>query len=289
MFVRNLLLVIGALCLLGGAALSVVWFNQIRSTTNVEQKPVERSAILVATRAVAAGTLLRAGDLGWKDANPGDILPGSLVRGQVSETAFVGAITRRDFGAGEALVASELVRPGDRQFLAAVLKPGTRAVSIAVDATQSSAGLILPGDRVDVILTQTFGATPDDPVSRSASETILRNLRVIAVDQSLNAEIKPGAASSSVLTPESRLPKTVTFETTEMQAEQLFVAAQLGHLQLALRPLEMLRGSATNVASKRDPTWAASISPALRDFTQRQQPTKSTVEKSVRRPPAMFP
>lgn len=287
MFLRNLLLVVGALCLLAGAALSVIWFNQIGSTS-VEQPPTVRLAILVSTRAIPAGTLLRPGDVGWRDANPGEIRAGSLVRGQVSDADFTGAITRRDFGAGEALIASELVRPGDRQFLAAALKPGSRAVSIAVDAPQSAAGLILPGDRVDVILTQTFGTTPDNPVAQSAAETILRNLRIIAVDQSINAQARPSATASVGLSADSRIPKTVTFETSEAEAEQLFVGAQLGRLQLSLRPLELLPAGAPSGSETRSPTWAFNVSPALRDFSQRQQPLKSTIENSIRRPPALF-
>ena len=81
MFLRNLLLIVGALCLLGGAALSVIWFNQIGSTS-VEQSPVARLAILVSTRAIPAGTLLRPDDVGWRDANPGEVRAGSLLRGR---------------------------------------------------------------------------------------------------------------------------------------------------------------------------------------------------------------
>ena len=197
-------------------------------------------------------------------------------------------MTRREFGAGEPLVASELVKPGDRQFLAAALKPGTRAVSIAVDVTQSSGGLILPGDRVDVILTQTFGTTPDNPVAQSAAETILRNLRVIAVDQSINAQTRPSAIPGGAFSADSRVPKTVTFETSELEAEQIFVGAQLGRLQLSLRPLELLPAGAPTVSDTRGPTWASNVSPALRDITQRLQPSKSTIENSVRRPPAVY-
>jgi pilus assembly protein CpaB len=290
MLLRNLLLIVGALCLLGGAALSVIWFNQIGSTSveQSQQSPIARPAILISTRAIPAGTLLRPDDVGWRDADPGEIRAGSLVRGQISEADFIGAVTRREFGAGEPLVASELVKPGDRQFLAAALKPGTRAVSIAVDVTQSSGGLILPGDRVDVILTQTFGTTPDNPVAQTAAETILRNLRVIAVDQSINAQTRPSALPVGALSIDLRVPKTVTFETNELEAEQIFVGAQLGRLQLALRPLELLPAGAPTVADTRGPTWASSVSPALRDMTQRLQPSKSTIENSIRRPPAAY-
>jgi pilus assembly protein CpaB len=143
MLIRNLLLGLGVVCLLAGLVFSIVWVGQMRDAT--AQKPeTMRQAVLVTARAVPAGTLLRPDDISWKDVAAGGIHAGNLVRGQVSDAEFVGAITRRHFGAGDALIASDLTRPSERQFLAAVLKPGTRAASIAVDAPQSAAGLVLP-------------------------------------------------------------------------------------------------------------------------------------------------
>src|SRR5581483_8445679 len=117
MFVRNLLLGLGALCLLGGIVLSIVWYRETPSGS-VETHAPPRPAVIVATRAIPAGTLLRPDDMTWQD------------------------------------IAADQIRPSERQFLSAVLKAGMRAVSIAVDAPQSAAGLVLPGDQVDVILTQ---------------------------------------------------------------------------------------------------------------------------------------
>ena len=239
MFVRNLLLVIGALCLLGGLALSVVWYNQTAKGV-AEAPPPPNQAVLVASRAMPTGTLLRPGDIRWKEVGAGQIGPGNLLRGQVSEGEFIGAVTRRPFAADAPLVASDLVKPNERQFLSAALSPGTRAVSISVDSPQGVAGLVLPGDRVDVIFTQSFGQTGADAASKTVGETVLRDVRIIAVDQSLSTTGKPPAGPSrAALTAESRVPKTVTFELTERQAERLLVAAQLGRLHLSVRPLEV--------------------------------------------------
>jgi pilus assembly protein CpaB len=286
MFVRNLLLVIGILSLLAGIALSVVWFNQMGRPA-IETPALARMAVLVATHPVPAGTLLRPEDIRWKDIGPNEIKAGNLVRGQVSELEFIGAITRRPFAADESLVASDLVKPSERQFLAAVLKPGTRAVSISVDAPQSAAGLILPGDQVDVILTQSFGESVADTSRKSVAETVLRNVRVIAVDQALSTPARPTTAPRGAFTAESRVPKTVTFELTEQQAERLYVAAQLGRLQLSVRPLEVPADAAAQAVREGGATWASDVSPALNEIARHKSQSGSTVEGSVRRPPVL--
>jgi pilus assembly protein CpaB len=284
MFVRNLLLVIGALCLVGGIALSVVWYNQMRSGL-VQGQPPPSPAVLVASRAISTGTLLRPDDLRWKEVRAGEIRPGSLLRGQVSESEFMGAVTRRPFVADEPIVTADLVKPNERQFLSAVLKPGTRAVSISVDAPQSVAGLVLPGDQVDVILTQSLAEPGGDVARKTVAETVLRDVRVIAVDQSLNTTNKPPAATvRGAFTPESRIPKTVTFELTDRQAERLFVAAQLGRLHLSVRPLEAGPMAQADEEGP-PPTWAADVSPALTELGSKPGQSNSTVEKAVRLPP----
>ncbi len=287
MFVRNLLLVIGALCLLGGIALSVVWYNQ--TTGGVAQAPRQPNpAVLVAERAIPTGTLLRPDDFGWRDIRANQVGPGSLLRGQVSQGEFIGAVTRRPFAAGEPIVAADVVKPNERQFLSAVLKPGTRAVSISVDAPQSVAGLVLPGDRVDVILTQSLAEPGGDVARKTVAETVLRDVRVIAVDQSLNTTGKPPAAPSQgafAPTSQSRIPKTVTFALTDRQAERLFVAAQLGRLHLSVRPLEAGPMAQAEEEHQGSPTWASDVSPALTQLGRKPSQSNSTVEKAVRLPP----
>lgn len=285
MLVRNLLLAVGVLSLLGGLALSLIWFSQVGNAPPAADAPPARHAVLVTARAIPAGTLLRPEDMSWKEIAARDIRPGNLMRGQTAEADFAGAILRRDFQAGEPLIASELVKPNERQFLAAALRPGMRAVSIAVDAPQSAAGLILPGDQVDVILTQTFGDTATDPNFRSVAETILHNVRVIAIDQTLNIARTGPPVARSVVSTEPRTPRTVTFEVTERQAERLVVASQLGRLQLSVRPLEIAPMSPAEGKRDMPPTWAADVSPALNELTRRRPQTGGTIESAIRRPP----
>lgn len=296
MFIRNLLLAVGGLSMIGGVVLSVIWFNQI-GTPTVERPAVSRPAVMVATHPIATGTLLRSEDIAWKETGPGDVKPGNIVRGQMADAEFFGAITRRDFAEGEQLIVSELVRPNERQFLAAVLKPGTRAVSISLDVPQSAsgmtmqgaAGLVLPGDYVDVILTQTFEDLAVDATHKTVAETVMRDVQIIAVDQSLSSAEKtaPRAAITPATAP--RAPKTVTFALTEEQAERMFVAMQLGRLQLSVRPLEGRNLATHDDNARRRPTWASDVSTALNNVARKDHPAVSTVEKSVRRPPMMPP
>ena len=291
MFLRNLLLGLGALFVVAGIALAVIWMQQIGSPpgqpepATAEGPPPGSLSVLVAAGPIPSGTLLRPQDLGWKTIAAGEVVPGNLLEGQITETALTGSITRRDFAEGEALLASELVMPNDRRFLAAVLKPGMRAASIPVDESQSASGLVLPGDFVDVILTQNLGDA-SGPSRKSVAETVLRNLRVVAVGTSLTAQ--PDAALTDVIvsTTAASMPKTVTLELTESQAETLFVATQLGLLQLSLRPLETI-DQPDPADRQASPTWASDVSPALDELPSNGAPAiQSTIEGSIRRPPA---
>ena len=263
MALRNFLIAIGCVALLAGLTLATVWIARAPAkSAAVVQAPIP-PGILAAARPLAGGTLLRAVDMTWRPVAASGAPPGTIVRSPATESAFQGAVTRRAFASGEALTEGYLVKSGDRAFLAAVLTPGSRAVSIAVDAPQSVAGLVLPGDRVDLILTQSFGNDAPDPGHKSVGETVLRNIRVVAVDQWLMTIAKPTTKDPRVGTTTSQIPGTVTLEVTDPQARRLLVAVQLGKVQLAVRALEGL--GATMLADTAEvPTWAVDVSPALR-------------------------
>ena len=299
MFLRAVLLAVGAASVLLGAVLLISWFAQTRTGAAPAEARVEtreaRAPVLAAAHAIARGTLLRQADFVAKTLKPDDHLPpGSIAPGQ--EQDFVGAMTRRDFAAGEPLIASEFVKPSDRSFLAAVLRPGFRATSIFVDAAQSVAGLALPGDFVDVILIQTFDDKAANPGRRAAGETVLSGVRVLALDQATSA---PTGVVSAV-GPEGRVPKTVTLEVTEQQTKKLLVASKLGSFELSLLPLDAA-AEANPVAEwlNSGPVWASDVSPALGEVAQsrpQERPkaaaqaapprcppvTGSTLDKSVR-------
>lgn len=282
MLVRNILLALGALFVLAGLALAVVWLQQVGTSSDgpvAEAAPPPSLSVLSATRELPSGTLLRPTDIVWKDIQPGELRPGNIVRGQSEEGAMLGAVTRRDFATGDALVASELVTPGDRRFLAAVLKPGLRAATIGVDESQISSGLILPGDRVDVILTQNFDTGIAQTQHKSVGETVLRDLRVVAVGSSLGGEAKPESTETAAPVVESKVPKTVTLELSEKEAERLFVAEQIGGIQLTVRPLESGAVLSLVADSGARPTWASDVSPALSELNKPKStlPTASAI------------
>src|SRR5262249_14436155 len=147
----------------------------------------------------------------------------------------------------------EVMRPGDHGFLAAVLGAGMRAVTVGVDAITGSAGLIWPGDRVDLILTQNIQDTTLPVGRRVAAETVLSDVRVIAIDQ----QLVQGAEASSSATQ----GRTVTLEVTQDQASRVSVAVRLGRLSLAVRSAEAATGQ--QLAAAPGTTWAVDVSPAL--------------------------
>lgn len=272
MLARNLLLITGVLALLGGAVLSVAWLRQSqRINAQPEPPPVVMQVVLVASRPLPAGTLLRNEDFKWESVPLGDVSGTSMVRGRVAEAELIGSATRRAFRAGEQLVASDLVKPTDRGFLVVALAPGYRAVSVSVDAAQSTSGLVMPGDRVDVILTQSFNVkNAEQQQMKTVGETVLHDLRVIAVDQTFNMNTKPAEPRLGANMSEFRVPKTVTLEVTEQQAQVLLVADQIGKIQLALRGVASAP-AATGDGAKTAPTWASDVSPALRRLGNAEQ------------------
>jgi pilus assembly protein CpaB len=122
------------------------------------------------------------------------------------------------------------VKPGDRGFLAAALTPGMRAVTITVTMASGVAGFVFPGDRIDLLLTQTVAGGGDGEPLR-ATETIIRNLRVLATDQKTDKSVDD--AGKTVVTAFSN----VTLEATPKLSEKIAVAQTLGALSLSLRPI----------------------------------------------------
>ena len=210
--------------------------------------------LLVAAHPLRAGSLLKPDDIGAADTTA-DQAPPDAVRDTPQErTQLWGAMVRHSLGGGDPLRRSEVMRPGDHGFLAAVLGPDMRAVTIGVDIVSGGAGLIWPGDRVDLILTQTMDAPALPSGRRLVATTVLDNIRVIAVDQRLVEGATPDAS-------EPKAARTVTMEVTPQQAERVSVAQRLGQLSLVVRSADQPVGAATARAG--EATWAGDVSPAL--------------------------
>jgi pilus assembly protein CpaB len=273
MLFRGFLLALGALALVAGVGLLVLSLGA-PGTTVASSPAVARQAVLTAARVLAPGTLLRSDDTSWAERPINEVPPGGIVRGPGAEGDVLGDATRRAFRPGDVIVADQLIKPTEAGFLPAVLGPGMRAISLAVDVAESGSGLIAPADHVDVILTQTFPGSGGGAGFRSAGETVLRDLRVIAVDQTTNLVpgLVPGKSGDLRLgaPAESRVPKTVTLEVSVHQAEIVTVAHQLGKLQLTLRSLNDTAPAIGSGSSQ--PTWGTDVSRALRSLSKEQQP-----------------
>ena len=148
--------------------------------------------VLVATRALPLGTILD--DTSFKyQPWPKDLIQGAYyVEGKLDMKALRGSVVRTNIAAGQPVTIGSIVQPGDRGFLAAALGPGMRAMTVAVRAETSVAGFVFPGDRVDLMLTQTVESTGGGGPPLKTTETIMRNLRVLATDQRTSSEDEKG-------------------------------------------------------------------------------------------------
>jgi len=269
-----------------------------------------KAQILAATMPLSQGTLLREQDVTWQGVT--EIKPSEIVRptaaaleanpaleNQIRATVY-GAVLRHELPAGEPILQSAIAKPGERDFLQVVLTPGERAIAIPVATGGASTGLLSPGDRVDVILTQNFkgdNAANAPLTRRSVSETVVENLRVLAIDEPDKVTTPARPAAIPVNPAAGNFGRTVTLEVTGEQAEQINVATELGKLSLTLR-------SATDYASASHtpsisplasvvktvghepvdghvrPTWAGDVSPALLGAAQ-EKPVAVTLPPVV--------
>ena len=189
--------------------------------------------VLVATRDLVMGQTIEGKDVAWRDW-PKDSVSDQFITGgaQASETAIIGAMARASFYAGEPISDAKLIR-SDRGFMSAILPKGKRAVAVKIAADTSAGGFILPNDHVDVIMTRRIGqggANTSGPEFQT--ETILQNVRVLAIDQTVEkANKKDGGANA-----DSVVGRTATLELTPEQAKIITVAQQMSdRLNLALR------------------------------------------------------
>jgi len=234
---RALILVFLAIILAGGAAfLARNFLARERETIVQEQAPLKvqtpAKSVLVAKVDLKRGQILRPEDTVWQIWPEGGldrnyiVLGGPPVPARTPES-FAGSVARNPITSGEPITDARVVAPGNRGFLAAVLRPGMRALSVPVTITSGIAGFIFPGDQVDLMLTYTvpsvvLGAGFD----HKAVQTVLRNVRIIAIDQQM--ESKPGEAVPA---------HTATFEVTPKQSEIIALASRIGEMFLTLRSL----------------------------------------------------
>lgn len=252
---RIILLVVAIVA--GGLAAFLATRGDTPRTETVEVTKVReegRTGVLVASRPIGVGERLNPSVLEWQDWPEGAVRPEYVSRDAVPDATekLTGAVARFEFFPGEPIREAKLAR-SDQGYLSAVISPGMRAVSIDVSTTSGAGGFIVPNDRVDVVLTRKID-------SATQSETVLRNVKVLAMGERLG---ELGAASGNP--GEAPDPREQTFdketvatlELTPGQAEVLVNAAESGELALSLR-------SVVDFAEKVGPNLADAGSSAIR-------------------------
>jgi pilus assembly protein CpaB len=241
----------------------------------VPERPMAK--VLVAAKDLQPGQRLTESDLAWKEwpvdeVNPAFITDGttpipaveaaegaapaarpegavaSVTRAATTLTTggakadYVGSVVREPILAGEPIVSRKIVRAGDSGYMAAYLEPGMRAMAIRVTVETAAGGFILPGDRVDVLLTRettlsNMGAQEGDR-SKFASSTVMQNIKVLAIDQSTRAGDDEQAVVGA----------TATLEVGPRDAEALALAKSEGELSLVLRSYADTGGPSGRIA-----------------------------------------
>jgi pilus assembly protein CpaB len=223
--------------LLATTALGLITYNMNLSKAEVPVAQVMAKASAPLTRYLVAARPLKAGTLTRDDdfrSDPLDSVPTGAIRDTTDDrNRLLGSLVRKNLDTGSPITSENVLPRGDRGFLASVLEPGTRAISIKVDAESGVSGLIKPGDYVDVLLTQVIANA--DVARRALSETLLQNVRIIAIDQEI---VQGGGANNTAA---AKIAQTVSLQLAPEQVKKIAVAKHLGSLSLAMRSAVELR------------------------------------------------
>src|SRR3954471_11921137 len=187
--------------------------------------------VLVAKKALPVGTIVDPDSFTFQPW-PKELMQSAYyVEGAADSDPkkLLGTVVRYQIPAGQPVTRGSLVGPQDRGFLAAALGPGMRAITVPVSTSSSVAGFVFPGDHVDMVLTQTASGGGEGPALK-VSETIIRNLRVLATDQRITEKNDDGKT-------EVKTFSNVTLEVTPRIAEKIAVAQSIGSLSLSLRSI----------------------------------------------------
>lgn len=202
---------------------------EIIELVETESEPaIPLTQVLVVTSDMPVGHRISSDDIAWKDW-PEELVTENFFLAAENEDAInelTGAVVRTPFFEGEPVLARKIVRAGENGILAAVINEGMRGVAVEISVETAAGGFILPNDRVDVILTYEVEVTEGDSlIERPATQTILQNVRILAIDQTIS-EVE----GETVV-----LGTTATLELTPRHAEILMLATRMGDISLTLR------------------------------------------------------
>jgi pilus assembly protein CpaB len=261
MGLRRIIVLLIAVVAAGGTAMyarSWIEGQQTNIAAVAAPAPEQKHEVLVAELDLAAGSFVKPQHLRWQRWPTDDVPDTYVLKGVRPDDEMIGAVVRSRIATGEPITDGAVVKPGDRGFLAAVLNPGMRAVSVPITPTSANSGLIFPGDRIDLILTQTLLPSEGEGGARRVSETVLKNIRIIAMGVETGDDAEAGKNNEKA--------KTATFEVTPAQAETVALLTELGKLSLSLRSLAV-DGEAEStmpIAEAESFTWDRDVSRVLR-------------------------
>lgn len=223
---KNILIVLG-----GGFLVAIVVAVIVQATFG--KKNDNMIEVAVASKPLKIGDAVTDSNFKWQEWPKDSAFSGAVTREDRKKVSDIakGKI-RRDMNAGEPLLSASLTAAGKGNILAAAMEPGMRAMAIKVSAASMVGGFISPGDRVDVILSYQVKLSGDEKdsaagkVDKHASQTILENVNVLAIDQNSRKEDD-----------KAKVGRTVTLEVNSAGAEKLVLASEMGELSLSLRAL----------------------------------------------------
>ena len=272
---KKVVLLVGALMV---AAITAVMAKNMFTGAGAEQASAAPAVptgpqVLVAKKNLPVGTIIDATMLGYqpwpKAMQQAAYYTQDTPDGDAGK--LLGTVVRYPVTAGQPLTRGALVGPQDRGFLAAALGPGMRAVTVPVSTASSVAGFVFPGDRVDMVLTQEVSG--EGPALK-VSETIVRNVRVLATDQRIDSKGEDGKT-------EVKTFSNVTLEATPRIAEKIAVAQSVGTLSLSLRSIadntsELERAVASGEVKVPEGTTPADERRLLTAYASRPMDTNTT-------------
>ena len=222
-------LALGSAALAGVLAKGVIGKKNVKEVVEVNKVPMVQ--VLVASKDLALGERLGDSAITWRDWPQGNVGELMITKDAVPDALdkMKMARARLPIFSGEPIVERKLVLPNEAGFMSAILPQGMRAISVAISERSAVSGFILPNDRVDVILTRKLDG-PEGNGKIVRSETVLSNVRVLAINQTFRQE----AGEDKVTVTEG---KTAVLELDPMQSEVITKVEAAGELSLALRSI----------------------------------------------------
>ena len=259
-----MLVLFGVIPVIAAFFVALSYLSEPEAPTRVEVEPEVEQApspepqevrrVLAAARDLPVGTLLGNQDLTEIELDPGAVDVGYvLTSGESAAPSLNGHLVREALAKGSLVTRSAVVGPQQPGFLAAVLRPDTRAVTIQVGPATSSAGLVDPGDRVDVILSAGLAVGGQDRML--LAKTIVEDVRVVAIDDRIGSGVESPAGGGEAPAAERAGGGviTATLEVSRAQGERLVLGEEQGSLSLAVRSLATAGPASSSEARTRPP------------------------------------